>query len=33
VCDTAFIEVSDAGGVVFSVTGDVDCGNHQAHSN
>jgi len=31
--DTAFIEVSDAGGVVFTITGDVDCGNHQAHSN
>ncbi len=31
--DTAVIEVSDANGVVFSVSGDVDCGNHQAHSN
>ncbi len=31
--DTAVIEVSDAGGIVFSVSGDVDCGNHQAHSN
>jgi len=30
--DTALIEVSDANGVVFSVSGDVDCGNHQAHS-
>ena len=30
--DTAMIEVSDANGIVFSVSGDVDCGNHQAHS-
>jgi hypothetical protein len=30
--DTALITVSDANGVVFSVSGDVDCGNHQAHS-
>jgi hypothetical protein len=36
--DTAFIEVREGstvgvGAIVFSVTGDVDCGNHQAHSN
>ena len=30
--DTALIEVRDADGIVFSVSGDVDCGNHQAHS-
>jgi hypothetical protein len=31
--DTAFIEVREANGEpVFSVSGDVDCGNHQAHS-
>ena|SRR2546423_2890214 len=30
--DTALIEVRDANGIVFSVSGDVDCGNHQAHS-
>jgi hypothetical protein len=30
--DTALIEVRDADGVVFSVSGDVDCGNHQAHT-
>ncbi len=30
--DTAVIEVMDAAGIVFSVSGDVDCGNHQAHS-
>jgi hypothetical protein len=31
--DTALIVVRNlAGGVVFSVSGEVDCGNHQAHS-
>lgn len=31
--DTAIIEVRDVNGnVVISVSGDVDCGNHQAHS-
>jgi hypothetical protein len=31
--DTAIIEVRDANGnVVIAVSGDVDCGNHQAHS-
>jgi hypothetical protein len=30
--DTAAIEVRDANGIVFSISGDVDCGNHQAHS-
>lgn len=31
--DTAAIVVTDASGVVIRITGDVDCGNHQAHSN
>jgi len=30
--DTADIQVFDDDGLVISVTGDVDCGNHQAHS-
>jgi hypothetical protein len=31
--DTALITVREANGdIVFSVSGDVDCGNHQAHS-